>query len=175
MNEMAFSADQYFILELRRQYTKGFDILGNFEESTSIEVHKLPADITYAQMAKYFNQNHKDGTIDWGDYSHKIIWIETITNCYKIYGKVWENVNRTNQMIKSAGDPLAQLLTHLKNRLKEGNTYSVKHVKRILNAIYKEIKFDKVANTNDLKTLCKYSKQRTSSGSTIKIEKYYSG
>jgi len=175
MNEMAFSADRYFILELRKQYVKGFDILGNFEESTNIEVHKLPADITYAQMAQYFNNNHRDGTIDWGAYSHKINWIETITNCYKLYGKVWENVTYTNQMIKSSGDPHSQLLTHLKSRLKEGNTYSVKNVKSILNDIYKEIKLNKVANTKDLNTLCKYSNQRTSSSTTIKIAKYYPG
>ncbi len=175
MNEMAFSADRYFILELRKQYVKGFDILGNFEKSTSIEAHKLPADITYAQVAEYFNKNHKDGTIDWGAYSHKINWIETITNCYKIYGKVWENVTHTNQMIKSAGDPHAQLQTHLKTKLKEGNTYSVKYVKGILKDIYKEIKIDRVANTTDLNTLCKYSKQRTASVWTIKIVNYYYG
>lgn len=174
INEMAFSADLYFILELRKQYTKGFDILGNFKESTSIETHNLPAGITYAQMAEYFIKNHKDGTIDWGDYSHKTNWIETIENCYKIYGKVWKNVTHTNQMIKSAGDPLAQLQTHLKTKLKEGIPYSVKHIKRILKAIYKEIKLDKVANTNDLKTFCKCLPRRTSTATTITIVKYYS-
>jgi len=172
MNHMAFLADRYFILELRRQYTKGFDISANFDDSESIEARKLPTDITYAQLAGYFNINHTGGNIDWGSYSHKTEWINTIESCYKLYGKAWENISYSKRMISSYGNPFAQMQIQVMGRLKEGSTYSRKKVTDTLSQIYKQAGLEKAARYTDLYQFSKFSETRNRFGRLITIIKY---
>lgn len=47
LNEQAFNADKYFILETRKQYIKGFDIRDRVGESRTIESVALPREVTY--------------------------------------------------------------------------------------------------------------------------------
>jgi len=172
MNKMAFSADRYFILELRRQYTKGFDICVKFDEPTSIEARKLPTDITYAQMANYFNVNHTGGNIDWGPYSHKTDWIDTIESCFKLYGKAWENISYSKKMISFYGNPFAQLQVQIMGRLKEGNTYSRKHIVSVLSQVYNQAGLIKTARYNDLYQFCDLKVSRNRYERLMTIIKY---
>lgn len=71
INENAFNADKYFILEIRNQYTKGFDINGKLGNAEIIEPIELPKSVTYIDLVEYFNENNKNGVIDWSQYSVK--------------------------------------------------------------------------------------------------------
>jgi hypothetical protein len=173
MNEMAFSADRYFILELRRQFTKGFDISVNFDEATNVEARKLPMDITYAQMANYFNVNHTGGQIDWGPFSHKADWINIIESCYKLYGKAWENISYSRNMISYYGNSFAQLQVKVMGKLKEGNTYSRKHVVNALSKAYTQAGLKKKARYNDLYQFCNFTEKRTRYERFISITKFH--
>ena len=64
INENAFNADKYFILEIRNQYTKGFDINGKLGNTEIIDPIELPKSVTYIDLVEYFNANNKNGLID---------------------------------------------------------------------------------------------------------------
>lgn len=172
MNKMAFSAEMYFILELRRQYTKGFDIGGHFDGATTMEAKKLPSDITYAEMASYFKENHADGKIDWGIYAHKISWIKIIETCYNLYGKVWKNITDATKMIENHDNPYGQLIIRIKGDLMERVKYSNKHVIETLSNIYKELGLARSAKLRDLYGFCIFDESRNSLGRSITIKEY---
>jgi len=53
INENAFNADKYFILETRNQYLRGFDVRDRIGESRRIEPVVLPRDVTYSDLVDY--------------------------------------------------------------------------------------------------------------------------
>lgn len=71
LNESAFNADMYYILETKKQYTKGFDIKGTFNEVLEVQKVDLPASITFSDLVEFFNQNNVEGEVDWNIYINK--------------------------------------------------------------------------------------------------------
>lgn len=71
LNESAFNADMYYILETKKQYTKGFDIKGTFNEVLEVQKVDLPASITFSDLVEFFNQNNVEGEVDWSIYINK--------------------------------------------------------------------------------------------------------
>jgi hypothetical protein len=163
VNEMAFNADRYFILELKKQYDKGFDINSRIPESLEINDEMIiPKEITYREMVAYFKKKHKNGEIEWGKYSHKTEWIATIQMYYKMSGKTDSNFTRTNMMIKNYNNPHKLISIRLTEKLRIGNKYTNTKVLEILNQVYGEMKVEQPAKMKDLKDFCTVVKERDS-------------
>jgi len=121
INEQAFNADKYFILETRNQYRRGFDVRDRIGESRLIEPVALPKDVTYSELVNYFNKNHNNGVIDWGVYSTREEWIRVIEDSYKFYGKVWKDYTYSNEKIKYYRDNYEQIKLDIRCSFSIGN------------------------------------------------------
>ena len=153
INEQAFLADKYFILEIRRQYTKGFDIKGNLDNVTEIneiELPKLPKSTTYSDLVTFFNSENKDGVIDWGIYSTKTDWIQIIETSYRFYKKTWMNVSYAKKMIENYGDDFELTKLEIKRLFVVGNRYTRKEVKETLQKLYDANNLKRKAKHTDL-------------------------
>ena len=155
INEQAFQADKYFILEIRNQYTKGFDIPGFFETSSSIEPIELPKEVTYKKLVEFFNTNNLNGTIDWGFYSVYKEWTEIIEASYKLYKKVWKDQTYAQLMIRQYGDGYAITKTYFRKIFKLNKRYSRDEVKQLLQKGYDELGIIRIAKCSDLKEIFK--------------------
>lgn len=151
INEQAFNADKYFILELRKQYTKGFDIRGEFEEIKDIKAIELPKSVSYSDLVKYFNSFHCSGTIDWGVYSTKTDWITIIESSYKLYKKTWSDITYAKEMIGNYGNVYGQFGIEIKGAFAVGTSYSRKEIKDILSKLYTRFNMERKAKHSDLK------------------------
>ena len=54
LNKSAFNADMYYILETKKQYTKGFDIKGTFDEVLEVQKVDLPVSTTFFRFSGIF-------------------------------------------------------------------------------------------------------------------------
>jgi len=76
LNTNLFQSDKYFILTVREQYSKGFDLKGGYTEYDVIESPEVIAAITYEEMVEMYKSNKE--SIE--DYSYKV---EYYSNEYK--------------------------------------------------------------------------------------------
>ncbi len=166
LNEQAFLADKYFILETRRQYQKGFDIRGQFENSTEVQPIVLPGEVTYSELVKYFKENNKDGEIDWGVYSTKNEWISVIETSYKCYKNVWKDYTYAKMMISNFGDVYNTIKSVANNIFSEGK-YSRKEATKKMQNIYDDLKFSRSVRHHDFNEIFKEVKH-----SKIRGERY---
>lgn len=151
LDESAFKADLYFILETRKQYTKGFDLttsLENFEEIKPIEVELETID--YKDLVNHFRLNNVDGKINWDKYSNKTEWITLIESSYKFYKTTWMNVTEAKQMVDNYGDDFELMKIQIKKMFNVGKTYSRKEVKEKLQAFYNSVGLKRKAKHTDL-------------------------
>jgi len=136
INEQAFNADKYFILETRNQYLKGFDVKDRVGESISIGQVVLPKDISFNYLVDYFEKNHKNGVIDWGVYSTRTDWIKVIEDSYKLYGKVYKNYTYSKERIKLYGSNYELIKMEIRRCFSIGNRYYRSEIRKILRKIY---------------------------------------
>lgn len=85
LNEQAFNADQYFILEIRKQYSKGFQIKGILDTYTEVD-QQIIRSINYTDLVEYFIKNK--GIVTWNNIGGKQEWKDLIDNSYKLYNTV---------------------------------------------------------------------------------------
>ncbi|SHJ88012.1 hypothetical protein SAMN05444280_1372 [Tangfeifania diversioriginum] len=154
INEEAFKADKYFILEIREQYSKGFDIKSQFNVSSEIEPIILPGVVTYTDLVDYFKENHKNGAIEWGVYSTKTEWICVIETCYKYYKKVWKDYTYANTMITNYGDAFEIIASEAHKVFGEG-IYTRKDAKAMMQNIYDELQIPRKAKHHDFNEIFK--------------------
>lgn len=154
INEEAFKADKYFILEIREQYSKGFDIKSQFKESSEIEPIILPGVITYSDLVEFFKKNHKNGEIEWGVHSTKTEWIYIIETCYKYYSKVWKDYTYANTMITNYGDAFDTIKSAAYSMFDVGD-YTRKEAKAAMQAIYNELQVSRKAKHHDFNEIFK--------------------
>ena len=150
LNEQAFNADKYFILETRKQYLKGFDIRDRVGESRTIESVVLPREVTYSDLVYYFLKHHKDGKINWGVYSTREDWIKVIEHSYRFYKKVWKDYTYAKGMIKNYGNTYEQIKMDIRCSFSVGSRYSRAEVKRALNEIYSKYGISRIPRYYDL-------------------------
>ncbi len=164
INEQAFLADKYFILEIRNQYIKGFDISGYFDESEEIQAINLPKEVTYKDLVEYFNANTIDGKIDWQNFSTKTEWINIIESSYKIYKKVWKDYTYAQLMITNYGDGCSLPKSYLNKIFTTGERYSRQEFKIKLQKVYDKINLPRKAKHTDLDDIFKQVKHSSSGG-----------
>jgi hypothetical protein len=172
LNEQAFNADMYFIMEIRRQYEKGFDIVGLQDECIVCETfEKSTSDPNYISLVKYFKTNQVEGKIDWCEYVDKKEWISIITDCYMYYGKVWENFTIAKEKLENFGDSYELIKQDIRSAFSFGKRYYHIEVKRILNGIYKTYGVNRLPKVTDLNTLVNYSHKTVRGERMIEIIK----
>lgn len=150
-NESAFNADMYFLLEIRKQYTKGFDIKSNFDDSKTVDLNPIIVDstITYSNLVEYFNVNHHNGKVKWNEYSYKNDWINIIETSYRLYKRTFKNITRAKYMINNYGDDWKLLKGVIKSMFKKG-VYSRKEITEKLQQLYDENNIQRIAKYSDI-------------------------
>lgn len=154
LNEPAFNADEYFILELRKQYKKGFKMqraIGS--ESVKIEKIVIANDWKYEDLVTYFTKQIKtckSSEIDWNVYTKYKTWIDVIVKSYELYGKVWKKQSYAEEMIANYHSPDEHFRVKLQNTFNVGVRYARSDVKIKLTALYKEFGIKRLAKYTDL-------------------------
>lgn len=168
-NQLIFKADRYFLLETKKQYTKGFDIktsLDNCENVPPVKI-KSKSSTTFADMIKYFNTEIKNvkinsnfhleysnkHLIDWGKDSGKTTWINAIETCYKLYGKVSGRLENIKQLIANHNSLQNSLYFEIVESFSIGNSYTRADVKSFLQAIYERNNIKRKAKHTDLQEI----------------------
>lgn len=150
INEVVFNADRYFILELRNQYTKGFNIQSVIGHSETIKPIELPKSVSYVDLVEYFNKSHKNGVCEWNDYYYKTEWINVIEACYKLFKKTYNNITEAKQMIEAYGDEYKILVVEARKLFKKGERYSNADIKNTLQKFYDKKKLNRKAKATDM-------------------------
>lgn len=150
INEQAFNADKYFILETRNQYLKGFDVRDIIGESRKVTPIILPRNITYNDLVNFFLKNNESGVIDWSIYSTHVDWITIIEDSYRFYKKVWKDYSYANRMIENYGQVYEQILNDMRYSFSVGKRYSRSEIKEILTKIYENYQINRIPSHHDL-------------------------
>lgn len=150
INEQAFNADKYFILETRNQYRKGFDIKSKVGEGISVDQIILPREINYKNLVDYFMEKNTDGEIDWDIYSTREEWISIIEDSYKYYKKVWKDLTYAKSMVENHNDIHELVRMEIKRKFSVGSSYTRSNVKEILKEIYSSYKIERIPKHYDL-------------------------
>ena len=150
VNETVFNADKYFILELRKQYTEGFNIQGATGAEDVLEAITLPKSVTYEDLCEYFNKFHKKGVCDWDIYSTKTEWISIIESYYRLYGKIERNISRAKQMIDAYGNEYKIATIKLRSLFLKGERYTNKDIKETLTKAYNDLNINRKAKATDI-------------------------
>jgi hypothetical protein len=168
INESLFMADKYFILNIREQYSKGFDIKGSYDSSEIVESPTVVNDVTYVDMVNIYNEV---GSID--DFSHKYDYYTLIMNCIKLYGKTWLDYSYAKKMVDEYNNEYARIIITLRDKFKVGKRYSVKEVKNILQAVYTEYGLTRKANSTDLQEFMQVRELKSNGNRFVEIVNKY--
>lgn len=153
LNQMAFNADKYMILELRKQFTDGFDVRASFADSEIVECNvKMAKEVTYADLVKYFKCSMDLDTqkVDWAEYSTRTEWIDIIEKCWSLFGKTWTNVTVAKEMIENYNNEFNQLGIKIRAMFSVGQRYSRADIKSRLDNLYKKHNVTRKAKHTDL-------------------------
>lgn len=155
LNRMAFNADRYMILELKRQFTKGFDIRGSFAEGQTVECKvEMAKEVGYADLVNYFKKMQDlsldEEEMDWAEYSTRTEWIDVIEKCHKLYGKVWSNITVAKEMLANYNSEYNQIGVKIGAAFSTGKRYSRAEVKERLNKLYAKHNIKRKAKHTDL-------------------------
>lgn len=136
INENLFNADKYFLLNIREQYKKGFDIRSLYkeEESTVVEAPVTVENISYRDMVASYYVN--ESLEDIKQYMYKSEYYNLIEQSIKLYGKVWKDYTYTKTMVNSFNDDYSKLKADLGLRFTIDNAYTNKEIKKILKELY---------------------------------------
>ena len=151
LNDGAFNADKYFILQTRRQYAEGFDIRGCIGNGETIGPVSLPKSVRYKDLVDYFEDNNVMGEIEWGPYSTRHEWIRLIEDSYRFYKKVWKDFTYAKSMVDNHNDTHELVKMEIKRQFSVGSSYSRNQVKEILKEIYCSYKIERIPKHYDLK------------------------
>lgn len=169
INEQAFNSDKYFILETRKQYSKGFDIKSNLGNATIIEPVSLPKEVTYRELVEYFEDNNYKGEIDWGIYSTRTEWIRLIEDSYRFFKKVWKDCTYAKYCVENHDDTYKLIKADIKRNFAVGSTYPRSMVKEILSEIYSRHGINHAPKHHDLEEALIIKKKKINGERMVEI------
>lgn len=149
-NKLAFEADSYRINVVYPQHLKGFDTIGQFDNSEICEAMVIPRYDTYRTLVKYFQKNHVKGVIDWGKHSTRTGWIIIIETSYKLFGKVWTNIVEAEENVKNFESNEGRLRTMVKFRFRVGSVNNMPEYKAAFTGFYRELGMTTKAKGTDI-------------------------
>ena len=149
-NEMVFNADRYFILETRKQFTKGFDVMGSFDvEPIVIKAPKIRNPFSYESLLEKYRNSLTDETITFTDEEKATENYYIIDNYYKQNKTFTNNSSYAKKMLKAVGDVWLQIYYEVRNTLK-ADRYKKTDLMKILNTIYNKHDIKRKAKETDL-------------------------
>ena len=173
LDEDAFKADMYFILETRNQYTKGFDISSVLENSVEVKPIKVEECtlVTYKDLVNHFRLNQKNGLVNWGEYSDKTEWITIIESSYKFYKTTWLTITEAKQMVENYGDTFEILKIEIKKLFIVGKSYTRSEVKELLQGLYDKKGINRKAKHTDLNEVMVVKEKKVNGERMVEIIK----
>lgn len=151
INDNAFNADKYFILETRKQFTKGFDVIGAFEvKPIEIEAPRNKSIYSYSVLLdKYKNMIKGDNSLSFTREEMATENYILIDTYYKQYNGFTNNSSYAKKMIKVYNDDWKRLTYEIINIFPKG-IYVKKEVKDKLNQLYNKYGIKRKAKITDL-------------------------
>lgn len=161
INELAFNADRYFILETRRQFVKGFEVMGLLPvRPIEIQAPKIASPYSYESLVRKYQESIKDPDITFTEEEKATENFQLIDKYFKEYGKLTGNSSYAKKMVKAAGNDLLKTYHQVRNTLQE-KRYTLKEVKEILTKIYRQYGVERKAKETDLNEFgIKYKKTK---------------
>jgi hypothetical protein len=162
INELAFNADEYNILETRRQFTEGFNLIGLLpEKPIEIEAPHTINNFSYANLLEKYRDSLSNPEITFSDDETATTYFQTIDSYYKEYGKLTSNYSYAKKMI-TAKDDWSKIIIEVRNTL-QLKRYPLKEIKAILTKIYDQYGIARKAKETDLNEFgIKYHKTKSS-------------
>jgi hypothetical protein len=145
LNYNLFQADKYFILNIREQYKKGFDLKGEYEDYSVVKAPDAVKSMSYIDMVKLYNET---GNIE--EYKYKSDYYTLITQSLQLYNKVWANYTYAKQMVENYSNEYVRVQLTITHLFKEGEKYDVKEVKQKLQKVYDDYGINRKAKSTDL-------------------------
>lgn len=105
----------------------------------------------YQKVLEYFEDNHKDGVIDWGIYAYKTEWTNVIEQCYKLKGATFKNFTYAKKLLETEKDSFELYRSNIYQLFDIKARYKLKFIKETLAELYEYMKIPKVAKATDLK------------------------
>lgn len=164
VNTNLFNADKYFILNIRKQYEKGFDIKGGYERYEDVLKPEVIDSLTYCDLVTLYNN---EGNIE--KYKYKVEYYNLIMESKRLYNKVWSNFSYAKKMVENYSNEYARIIITVRMAFEINKKYSVKEVKDKLTNIYKEFGLNRNAKATDLQEFMTIKNIRTNSGRFIEI------
>lgn len=151
INEHRFNADKYFVYEIKKQYEKGFNIRGDDNDIVILDSKIDKIDVSYLKLVEYFDENNKDGIVDWGEYNYKREWIRVIEECYRLKGELYRNYTYAKKVLEFNGNSFKMYKDTVCSSFDLGKKYKLKDIKITLNGIHNLLNLNKAAKASDLK------------------------
>ena len=170
INELAFNSDRYFILETRRQFEVGFNIMGICENKPiEIEAPKETSPYSYMSLLKKYQENLINPTIKFSEDEKATENFMIIDLYYRQYRKLTTNSSYAKKMITAKND-WSRIVLEVRNIL-QIKRYPLKEIKETLNNIYKKYGVVRKAKETDLNEFGIIYRKTKSSVYYITIEK----
>lgn len=151
INENAFNADKYFILEIRKQFTKGFDVMGSFEiQPIKVDAPKNVSPYSYNSLLTKYKESLYNKDIEFTEYEKQTENYKIIHLYYIKYNTFTNNSTHAKNMIKLYNDDFNRIKYEVREMLPNG-VYNKKDVKDAVNNLYKQYGIKRKFNFNDLK------------------------
>lgn len=118
VNDKAFDADRYFILETKKQFRKGFDVMTKFEvEPIVVKAPMKSSPFSYAALLEKYKTSLTDKTITFSEEEKATEHYKTIDTYYRQYGTFTVNSTYANKMLKVTGNDWLQLYNEVRHEL----------------------------------------------------------
>ena len=167
LNEMLFNADEYHVVETRRAYVRGFDVVRVVEGNVTVETvnicSKAVPPSSYRELVsalKNSDYSFIDETaipIDsnfsvWGGLHVNSEWVLLCKASYAKLGKVLQRggTTATKQLLTKTPKVSAIVREAILKEFVTGKRYSRAEVKTFLTALYSSNDIDRVAKYTDL-------------------------
>lgn len=145
LNTIAFNADKYFILETRRQFEKGFDILSG----TSIVFKEVRNKQTTSYTTIYNAIKNKE---ELTEEQKECENYKLIMAYKKAFRSITENSKYCKERLEAIGDDLKSIVLVARKTIKK-QRYTNKDIIHILQKIYSEYNINRKPKKTDLNEL----------------------
>ena len=149
-NEMVFNSDKYFILETRKQFTKGFNVIGAFDdEPIIIKAPKISSPFSYETLLEKYKESINDDSIIFSEDEKATENYQIIDTYYKQNKSFTNNSSYAKKMLKATGNDWLKIYYEIRNRLKT-ERYLKKDLIKILSNIYEKYGISRKPKETDL-------------------------
>jgi hypothetical protein len=150
INDLAFSADEYFILETRKQFQKGFNVMGCFDnEPLIIDAPKIVSPFSYATLLEKYKESLKDETVTFTDEEKATENYQVIDLYYRQNKTFTNNSSYAKKMLKANGNDWLKIYLELHNMIMV-SLYEWKQLKLLVEGVYKKYGINRKPKETDL-------------------------